>query len=101
MGNDTIYVLITSQAKFNNMTVVNCHGVAIHVIDSSFTLNSMQIMHCRFCVFNNLSSGGAVSAYNSNLVIGGNTIFPNNSANSGGAISLLRGSINISGNTVF
>ena len=77
LGNGTIYVLITIQAKFERMTVVNCHGSAVHVIDSSVTLNSTQISHCEFfdLSYKDTTYGGAVNAYSSDLVISGNSFF--------------------------
>lgn len=101
-GSSTMYVVTTHRAKFDHLTVVNSHGSAIYVIDSSMTVTSTQMSQCGFFDYSyKFTYGGAINAYNSNLVISGNTVLSYNSAYVGGAVYIRQGNIYITGNTTF
>ena len=98
-----VHVIAINQAQFSHITIVNSNGSAISVYNSSLVLNSTVIDHCGFYFlsYGHVTTGGAVYAYNSKLVIVGTSVFSNNVAELGGAIFVRQGSFEILGNTTF
>ena len=98
----TVFVIATNQTQFSHITIVNSNGSAISVYGSYLVLNSTVIEQCGF-INANTGFGGAVRAFNSQLLIVGISVFSKNLARNGGAIYFWqsRFEFEILGNTTF